>query len=119
MKANARFDPKRAYDSLPLLPPASHLYENLGTLKLEAQARAAVSELKGIANIIRNQAILINAVVLREAKDSSAIENIVATHDEIYRGAVSKTGQTVDSATKEVLRYREALRHGFGTTYPA
>jgi len=80
---------------------------------LEARARAAVSELKGFANIIPNQAILINAIVLREAKDSSEIENIVTTHDELYRAVASSAERKSDPAAKEVLRYREALWHGY------
>ncbi len=80
---------------------------------LEARARAAVSELKGFANIIPNQATLINAIVLREAKDSSEVENIVTTHDELYRAVASSAEQKSDPAAKEVLRYREALWYGY------
>nr|WP_280113289.1 Fic/DOC family N-terminal domain-containing protein [Salinispira pacifica] len=81
-------------------------------LKAENQAVSAISELKGIANIIPNQSILINAIVLQESKDSSEIENIITTRDELYK-AVSVTTKKIDPATKEVLYYREALYEGF------
>jgi hypothetical protein len=61
---------------------------------------------------IPNQGILINALGLQEAKDSSEIENIVTTHDELFRGDVLPD-QPGNPAAKEVLRYRLALRLGF------
>lgn len=106
-------DPTRPFNDLPLLPPDRSLYETPGLLKLEARARAAVSELKGYARVIPNQEILINAVVLREARDSSEIENIVTTQDQLYRAAALGTTESIDPAAKEVLRYREALWYGF------
>jgi len=113
MRKQPDFDPELPYDALPPVPPQSHVTETPAVLKLEAQARAAIAELKGFANIIPNQAILANAVVLREAKDSSEIENIVTTQDQLYRAVASGTGKTLDPAAKEVLRYREALWRGF------
>ena len=68
--------------------------------------------MKGIANTIPNQSILINAIVLQEAKDSSEIENIITTSDDLYK-AVSSSVTKINSATKEVMLYREALYHGF------
>jgi Fic family protein len=75
-------------------------------------ASRALAELKGVAASIPNQSILINTLTLQEARDSSAIENIVTTQDDLYReeNAADATG----SAVKEVLRYRQALRTGFG-----
>lgn len=55
---------------------------------------------------------MINAIVLREAKDSSEIENIITTQDRLYRALSSSSGSVVDAATKEVVLYREALRFG-------
>lgn len=81
-------------------------------LRREADARQALAELKGVANIIPNQAILINAIALREAKDSSAIENIVTTQDRLYRALSTSSSSGVDATTKEVMRYRAALRIG-------
>jgi hypothetical protein len=71
--------------------------------------KISIAELKGIANIIPNQEILVNAIVLREAKDSSEIENIATTQDEIYKAITLSAQKTVDSAAKELIRYREAL----------
>ena len=62
--------------------------------------------------MIPNQSILINGIVLQEARLSSEIENIVTTSDELYRAAADVDGGA-DPSTKEVLRYREALWHGF------
>lgn len=61
--------------------------------------------------MIPDQAILINAVPLQEARYSSEIENIVTTQDELFRAAGDETSKT-DPETKEVLRYRTALREG-------
>ena len=85
--------------------------ESKSILKKALEANKALAELKGMARSIPNQAILINALALQEAKDSSEIENIVTTHDELYRSMVSSSN--VSHAAKEVQRYREALYKGF------
>ncbi len=85
--------------------------ESKSILKKALEANKALAELKGMARSIPNQAILINALALQEAKDSSEIENIVTTHDELYRSMVSSSN--VSNAAKEVQRYREALYKGF------
>jgi Fic family protein len=59
--------------------------ETKNVLKALPAAHAALAELKGIASTIPNQNILINTLGLQEAKDSSAIENIITTHDELYK----------------------------------
>jgi len=100
------------YDALPPLPPPAHVTESVPVLRREADARQALAELKGVANIIPNQAILINAIALREAKDSSGIENIVTTQDRLYRAVAAGSSATVDASTKEVMQYRSALRTG-------
>ncbi|MBW2365739.1 MAG: Fic family protein, partial [Deltaproteobacteria bacterium] len=61
---------------------------------------------------IPNQAILVNSIILQEAKASSEVENIITTHDALFRAFSAKTSK-IDPATKEVLRYREALWLGF------
>lgn len=97
---------------LPLsaLDPAR--FDTPAILKRLASASRNLAELKGVAASIPNQAILINTLTLQEAKDSSAIENIVTTHDELYRD--DDSGEAgISVATKEVLRYRQALRVGF------
>ena len=71
----------------------------------------ALAELKGYANTIPNMHILINAVTINEAKDSSAIENIVTTHDDIYK-VLTESGYKEENA-KEVVDYRNAIWTGF------
>ena len=106
------FQPSVPYDALPPLPPPAHVTESVPVLRREADARQALAELKGVANIIPNQAILINAIALREAKDSSEIENIVTTQDRLYRALAASSSAAVDASTKEVMQYRAALRIG-------
>ncbi len=86
-------------------------FDTPAILKRLNAASRALAELKGVAASIPNQNILINTLALQEAKDSSAIENIVTTHDELYRE--DDPAQAVGTAIKEVLRYRQALRTGF------
>lgn len=86
--------------------------ETINILKAECDAVSALSELKGIANLIPNQSILINAIVLQESQDSSKIENIITTKDDLYK-ALSETASKIDASTKEVMFYREALCEGF------
>lgn len=83
-------------------------------LKKLAKAHTALAELKGAADTIPNDTILINTLSLQEAKDSSAIENIITTHDELFR--TDATNMDVASiASKEVHNYAVALRNGFET----
>jgi Fic family protein len=105
------FDPQKPYNDLPLLPPPADL-ETRAVLKKCIAANRALAELKGAGDLIPNQAILINSIPLQEAKASSEIENIVTTSDALYRAAASEKA-SVDSATKEVLRYRTALKCGY------
>ena len=93
------------------LPLKKELYETIAILKSDSKANKAWGELKGIAKTIPNQAMLVNAIVLQEAKDSSEIENIVTTQDELYK-AINTSTQT-NSAVKEVVNYRKAIFHGF------
>lgn len=91
--------------------PLNRDVESKEVLKKTAEARAALAKLDGVATSIPNRSILINALVLQEAKESSEIENIITTHDELYKaelqiGAISREA-------KEVQHYREALLHGY------
>jgi Fic family protein len=115
MTKDMKFNPENPYDNLPHIPPSQEKYETIWILKQEGISRAAIAELKGIANIIPNQAILINAIVLQEAKDSSEIENIITTQDELYRAITLRAKKDVDPTTKEVVNYREALKIGSDT----
>jgi len=105
------FERTKPYNDLPLLPPKAEL-ETKTVLKKCILARSALSELKGLGDIIPNQTILVNSLTLQEAKDSSEIENVVTTNDALFRAFTASTSK-VDPQTKEVLRYREALWNGY------
>ena len=92
--------------------PIDYDLETKAILKKLAKARSALAELKGAASSIPNENILINTLSLQEAKDSSAIENIITTHDELYQSDYL-TKSFKNLASKEVHNYAAALRHGF------
>lgn len=97
------------------LPPLQALdparFDTAPILKRLNQASRTLAELKGVAASIPNQNILISTLTLQEARDSSAIENIVTTQDALYRE--DDPADAAGTAIKEVLRYRQALRAGF------
>ena len=96
---------------LPELPLPFEV-ETKAVLKALPAAHAALAELKGVASTIPNQNILINTLGLQEAKDSSAIENIITTHDDLYKSELKLDAfKSLDA--KEVQNYIEALKHGF------
>jgi Fic family protein len=105
------FDRNRPFNDLPLLPPVTDL-ESKAILKKAIAANRELAELKGAGDAIPNQAILLNSIILQEARLSSEIENIVTTTDELYK-ATDENPAKLDHATKEVLHYREALWHGY------
>ncbi|MBE0572671.1 MAG: Fic family protein [Ignavibacteriaceae bacterium] len=105
------FSKEKPYNELPLLLPDKKNWETLEVYKKLADARASLAELKGRLPIIPNPLMLINTLVLQEAKDSSTIENIFTTNDALYKAFSSNL--TNDASTKEVLRYREALWNAF------
>jgi Fic family protein len=112
MKARARrFDPSRPYNELPRLPPSRDI-ETRAVLRACIDARAALAALKQAGHLIPNQSILINTLPLLEARASSEIENIVTTADRLFQHAQDES-QPADAVTKEALRYRTALKHGF------
>ncbi len=92
------------------LPPRIDL-ETKPVLKQLTSSHRALSELKGYANMIPNKNILINAILINEAKDSSEIENIVTTHDEVFKAISVEDYKS--PAAKEVVNYRTALWHGY------
>ena len=103
-------NPDLPYNELPLLPPPE-VALNVEVYKQLARSSRALAELKGAGGIIPNQSILINMIGLQEAKLSSEIENIVTTNDSLYRAFAGETNP--DPATKEVLRYGQALWFAF------
>ena len=92
--------------------PLSTDLETKRILKSLPSAHAALAELKGIASTIPNQSILINTLGLQEAKDSSAIENIITTHDDLYKSELNLDSFNNLNA-KEVQNYILALKKGF------
>ncbi len=98
--------------NIPTLPLVFEI-ETKEILKQLSKSRSALAELKGFARVIPNEAILISTLTLQEAKDSSAVENIVTTHDELYKADLNAKDYIVSASTKEVLNYREAIQIGF------
>lgn len=99
------------YD-IPVLP-LPYALETKEVLKELANANRKLAELKGVAQTIPNEDILISSLTLQEAKDSSEVENIVTTQDELYKAGLQIKTQIANAATKEVLRYRESISSGF------
>jgi Fic family protein len=102
--------PEEPFNALPPLPPGTEL-ETKAVLKQCIAARAALAELKQAAELIPNQSVLINTLPLLEAQASSEIENIVTTTDRLFE--FREEDAAADSATKEALRYSQALLEGF------
>ena len=76
-------------------------------------ANKKLAELKGVALTIPNESILINTLILQEAKESSAVENIITTHDELYKADAELRSFAASASTKEVVMYADALKRGF------
>jgi Fic family protein len=93
------------------LPPSVEL-ETKAVLKKCAQANRFLSELKGICGTIPNESILINTLSIQEAKDSSAIENIITTHDDLFKEDLFAE-YISNAAVKEVHNYTIALKKGY------
>jgi Fic family protein len=102
----------KPWDQLPDLPPSPPAdIESKAILKQCIEARAAVAQLKQAAELIPNQAMLINTLPSLEARASSEIENIVTTNDRLFQ--FQQAEEHADPATKEALRYRHALLEGY------
>lgn len=93
----------------PELPPKLNI--SIENYELLSKASSKLGELNGFAKIIPNQDILINSLLLQEAKDSNAIENIITTHDELFLAQVDESRITQNA--KEVQNYELALKKGF------
>ena len=98
---------------IPILPIVQEL-ESKAVLKKLALGHKALAELNGVAESIPNEVIILNTLSLQEAKDSSAIENIITTHDELY-SSDSIAQRFASTAAKEVYNYAHALKEGFKT----
>jgi len=111
-----KFDRLIPYDYLPFLPPSIDLDNDPEILRKLVGASRALATVNGNLNRLPNPLMLINTLSLQEAKASTEIENIFTTEDELYK-AVSdnKEHEILNPATKEVLKYREALWAGYTT----
>ena len=96
---------------IPTKLPLTQEIETTKVLKKTISANRALARLNGVAKIIPNQAILINSLVLQEAKGSSEIENIITTHDELYLASLNIADVTNEA--KEVQNYSRALLNGY------
>ncbi|QDH78735.1 Fic family protein [Echinicola soli] len=110
------YDRTKPFNDLPLLPPKG-ITDDVDILKKLVTSSRALAGANSNVQRLPNPYMLINTISLQEAKASSAIENIFTTEDELYK-AVSDTvkEEHANPATKEVLRYREALWEGYRRT---
>ena len=97
---------------IPTLPLPCDLETKSILLQLN-RANRSLAELKGVALTIPNESILINTLILQEAKESSAVENIITTHDELYKAGAELQSFAASSSAKEVVLYADALKRGF------
>ena len=109
------FDPKKPYYDLPLLPPRQAL-ESIDLLKALVPTAEALARLSATAEHLPNQAALHQSVILLEAKASSEIEQVVTTDEKLFGSASLKNA--VDSMTKEVHRYGDAINYGWQERKP-
>jgi len=106
-----KFDNKTPYNDLPLLPPNAEI-ETKSILRKTISAGRALAKLNGTLHNLPNPVLFIDTIYLQEAKASSEVENIITTNDELYKSLVAEK-KIENSATKEVLSYKEALWLGF------
>lgn len=97
---------------IPTLPLVYDL-ETKAVLKQLNLANKKLAELKGVALTIPNESILISTLTLQEAKESSSVENIVTTQDDLFKEDLNIQNQISNAAAKEVLNYRRAMQTGF------
>ncbi|WP_072365170.1 Fic/DOC family N-terminal domain-containing protein [Chitinophaga sancti] len=83
--------PDKPYNDLIPLPPRRTMIETLPILRQLVNSSVALAELKGLANILPNPNILLNAVILKEASASSEIENVITTQDKLYQALSADT----------------------------
>ena len=98
--------------TLDLLPPDITAIETIAILRQVAKSSLAIAELKGVAETMPDQKMLVNAIILKEAKDSSEIENIITSTDELYV-ALNSSSTQISQETKEVVSYRRSIMMGF------
>ena len=87
--------------------------ETKAVMKQLISANRKLAELRGVAQTIPNENILISTLTLQEAKDSSLVENIVTTQDDLYKEESGLQQTVANASAKEVLDYRAAILRGF------
>jgi len=106
------YDRLKPFNGLPALPIDLKLDSEL--LLKWGYASRALAELNRNLQRLPNPSMLVNTLSIREAKSSAEIENIFTTEDELYKAiSDSVKEERANPATKEVLRYREALWEGY------
>lgn len=90
--------------------PLKMNFNTLAILKKLSLANNKIGELKGVMNLLPNPKLVLSLISLSESKDSSAIENIITTYDEIYKELVSKVPK--GGKPKEIINYNNAIFHG-------
>lgn len=115
---NYIFDRNKPFNNLPMLPPDKELENDNDILKKLVSASRALSSVNVEISKLPNPFMLINTISIQEAKSSSEIENIFTTEDELFKAiSDSNREELTDPATREVLRYREALWTGYNSIY--
>ncbi|HLV51817.1 MAG TPA: Fic/DOC family N-terminal domain-containing protein [Flavobacterium sp.] len=102
-----KFNREIPYNDLPLLPPKADI-ETKEILRKTISAGRALAQLNGTLLNLPNPTLFLDTIYLQEAKASSEVENIITTNDELYKSLVADK-KVENSATKEVLSYKEAL----------
>ena len=103
----SNFSPEIPFNNLPFLPP-KYFKESETVLRQLVYSHKVLAELKGYSELLPNKHIILNSITLQEAKDSSKIENIITTHDELFK-AIALQNKFVRPEVKEVLNYRDAI----------
>ena len=103
----SKLDRKIPYNDLPLLPPKVDV-ETKEIFRKTISATRALAQLNGTLLNLPNPTLFLDTIYLQEAKASSEVENIITTNDELYKSWVADR-KVENSATKEVLSYKEAL----------
>jgi len=106
-----RPDPNKPFNDLPFLPPKDFSETDV-ILKQLIKTHRALAELKGYSELLPNKDIILSSITIKEAKDSSEIENIITTHDELYKSLILKRNITKPEV-KEVINYRKAIYKGY------
>lgn len=102
-----KFNREIPYNNLPLLPPKADI-ETKTILRKTISASRALAQLNGTLLNLPNPTLFLDTIYLQEAKASSEVENIITTNDKLFKSLVADR-KIEDSATKEVLSYKEAL----------